>query len=287
MPALDRALDLLDRAAPTSAAQAARSIQLHGISTIPFHPAGVITAARLCGRTVEFAVVDSPGGALVLRRGLGEETEPIIRIASRAASSFGAASLRRVSAAAAALEIQVSGREAREVLIRYCGAQFLDADWFWLPLRRNRLRTLTRRILAVCSPLDAATVRAGVQRAYGGRDIDLLPPLHVIVALFGADDGFAVDRRGLVRAAAPLDWREELGKNDRIFVDALRSSRAGILGRAAFHDACVARGMTSNMFNNATRLSVVLDNPFRGAWCLRGARATPAAAAPVPRARAA
>jgi sarcosine oxidase gamma subunit len=287
MPALDHALDLVTRAAPASAAEVARSIQQHGISTIPFHPAGVIMAARLCSRTVEFEVVDSPEGALVLRRGLRGETERIIRIASRLASSFGAASLRGVSAAAAALEIRVSGPEAREVLTRYCGAQFLDADWFWLPVRaRNRLRTLTRRILAVCSPLDVATVLAGVHRAYGGRDIDLLPPLRVIAALFATDDAFAVDRRGRVRAAKPFDWRKELGKNDQIFVDALRCSREGILGRAAFHDACVARGMTSNMFNNATRLSVVLDNPFRGAWCLRGTQVTPAAAATLRPARA-
>jgi hypothetical protein len=280
MPALDRALDAVSRAAPTSAAEAARSIQEHGISSIPFHPAGLITAAHLCSRTADFEVVASPAGALVLRRALREETERIIRIASRPASSFGAASLRRVSAAAAASEIQVSGREVRELLIRYCGAQFLDADWFWLPVRpRNRLRTLTRRILAVCSPLDVATVRAGVHRAYGGRDIDLLPPLHVMAALFAADDAFAVDRRGHVRPAAPSDWQQELGKNDRIFVNALRCSRQGILGRTAFHEACLAREMTSNMFNNATRLSVVLDNPFRGAWCLRGTRVTPAAAA--------
>lgn len=287
MPALDRALDVVSRAAPTSAAEAARSIQEHGISSIPFHPAGLITAAHLCSRTADFEVVGSPAGPLVLRRALRQETERIIRIASRPASSFGAASLRRVSAATAASEIPVSGRETRELLIRYCGAQFLDADWFWLPVRaRNRLRTLTRRILAVSSPLHVATVRAGVHRAYGGRDIDLLPPLHVIAALFAADDSFAIDRRGHVRAAVPSDWQQELGKNDRIFVDALRCSRHGVLGRPAFHDACLARGMTSNMFNNATRLSVVLENPFRGVWCLRGTRVAPAAAAALRGARA-
>jgi hypothetical protein len=141
-------------------------------------------------------------------------------------------------------------------------------------------------MLSVCSPLDVAALRAGFVRACGRRDADLLPPLDVLAKLFAADGTFVVDGRRRVRASAPLDWRQELGKNDRIFVDVFRAAGDGILDRAAFHDACVTNGMSGYMFNNATRVSAILDKPLPGAWCLRGTRVNPSAAEALRRTRA-
>ena len=53
-----------------------------------------------------------------------------------------------------------------------------------------------------------------------------------------------------------------------MFVDVLRSSSTGVLDRASFHDACMARGLTTHTFSFCTAHSVVLDNPAINHWYL-------------------
>jgi hypothetical protein len=270
MPALDRALDLIDDAVPTSAAAAAHSLQLNGISMIPFHPASVISAARLSGRSVDFEVDSSAAGAYVVRRSASTERHWFVGIASRRASLFGAASLPQLISSGVASGYRLSSADVRDLVVRYCNAEFLGDDWFWLPARsQNRLRTLTRKILSVASPLDLATIRAGVCRVYPHRKAQLIPPAPVMAAFYATDPAFVIEARGRVKPLLPLDHREELGKSDSIFVDVLRSSPTGALSSTSFRDGCVVRGMTRHTFYAVARLSPVLDRRPTGEWCLR------------------
>ena len=79
--------------------------------------------------------------------------------------------------------------------------------------------------------------------------------------------------------AAELDWRRELGKADKVFVDALLSSSTGVLDHASFHDACIARGMSTPSFELRAERSAVLENLAGANWCLRGTRVSPVMAA--------
>ena len=168
-------------------------------------------------------------------------------MASRRAGSFGAVSLAALTAAGLDEGLAASEDETRSAL--GTGAEFLGDDWFWLPgERRNRVAALGRRILAVASPLDVATVRAGVVRTYPRSAGGLVPPDGVLAAFFGAHPDFAVDTLGRVGPVAELDYRAELGTTDLIFVEALRASWTGVLDRASFLEACVARGMTARTF---------------------------------------
>jgi hypothetical protein len=206
-------------------------------------------------------------------------------MASRRANSFGASSVAALAAAAADRGISVSEAQARDAVAHYLDAAFLDDDWFWLPSRsRSRLHTLTRRILAVSSPLDVTTIRAGVCRTFPGPDAVLVPPPSVMLAFYGAHPAFAVDAQGRVRPAAPLDYRTELGRNDLIFVDVLRSSWIGVLDHVSFRDACIARGMTAEAFCFCTTCSAVLEHPPGDIWCLRGTRVSAVTAAALRRA---
>ena len=210
----------------------------------------------------------------------------IARMASRQARSFGPrvwpASLLQPAIGAKSL----SDAQAREALA-HGGAEFLDDEWFWLPgRRRSRLCTLTCRILVVASPLDVATIRAGVCRTYPHSHAALVPPVDVMDAFYLANPRFAVDTQRRVRSACPLDYRTELSKTDQVFVEALRSSWTGILDDASFHDACMARGMTTRTFNVRAARSAVLDHPVADIWCLRGTRVSPITAAALRHARA-
>jgi hypothetical protein len=209
----------------------------------------------------------------------------IARMASRQAWSFGAARPAGVAAEAGDRGLHLTEAHVREVLAQG-GAKFLDGDWFWFPShRRSRLCTLTCRILAVTSPLDVATIRAGVCRTYPQPHAALVPPAGVMEAFYRASPRFAVDTQRRVRSAHLLDITTELGTTDQIFVEALRSSWTGILDDVSFHDACTARGMTMRTFNVRAARSAVLDHPENDVWCLRGTRISPITAAALRHAR--
>jgi hypothetical protein len=208
-------------------------------------------------------------------------------MACHRAGSFGAASLGELTASAVDEGIHGSPTEARKAFTQHIEAEFLEDDWFWLPrARRNRLYTLSCRILGVASPLDIATIRPGVCRTYAGGQAELVPPAGVMDAFYRAHPSFAVDTLGRVRTAGELDDQAEPSKTDQIFVDVLRSSWTGVLDRASFRDACVARGMTTRTFNARRARSAVLDNPAADIWCLRGTRVSPITAAALRHAKA-
>jgi hypothetical protein len=143
----------------------------------------------------------------------------------------------------------------------------------------NRLAMLTRRMLAVASPLDVATIRAGVCRTYPRAWMALVPEAAAMAAFYEAHPGFAIDAQGRIRSTRGLDYRSELSRTDLIFVDVLRSSWTGVLDRGPFRDGCLARGMTAQTFSLRTAHSVVLDHPAADIWCLRGTRVSPITAA--------
>ncbi len=200
---------------------------------------------------------------------------PIADIASRRVRSFGAASVAELASAEFEDGMRLSPGEARERL-RGIEAHFVDDDWFWLPAgARDRLPVLTRRVLAVTSPLELGAVRAGISRSYRRRLAFLVPPARVLQAYYSAHPEFEIDDHDRVRPTAQLDYRTELGKADRLFVEVLRSSWTGFLDRAAFLEACTTHGMSRHVFSFATAYSPVLDHPAPDAWCLRGTRFSP------------
>ena len=201
------------------------------------------------------------------------QASPIVRMAARRACSFGAASLISLIASVLDQDGPISAAQARDAVEGHADADFLDDDWFWLPgEHRNRLRTLAARILGVASPLDLATVRAGVCRTYAPRHLALVPPAAVMEAFFRVHPSFAVDALDRLRPSAPFEDEADLGKSDELFVDVLRLSWTGVLDAASFREACAIRGMTARTFNLQSAHSAVLDQPADDLWCLRGTR---------------
>ena len=75
----------------------------------------------------------------------------------------------------------------------------------------------------------------------------------------------------------PLDYRKELGETDRILVEVLRSSPAGVMDRVSFAIGCLARGMNENTFSIYSSYSCILEHLGIGIWKLRGVAVDPAA----------
>jgi hypothetical protein len=277
MPALDRALALVGELAPAPAQDVAGALRAHALASVPFHPASVLAAARLCGRASTFGIEETPSGPWVVEPDASDH-RPLVRLGGRAAATFGVASV------ADYLAMALNGKgaseaRARHVLQHHCGARAIDGGWFWLPRsQRNRIVELTQRMLSVSSPLDIWTIRAGVERAYAARLRKSIPPPAVLESFFRDHPSFSVDPQGRIAAASALDYRAQLGKWDQILVKVLRSSQKGVLDRASLRQRCLRRGMTRHSFEVAIQSSVVLDHPSPDQWCLRGQAVTPSAA---------
>ena len=281
LPALDQALELLTEAAPRTADESARLLLTHRVSTVPFSPTSVLAAAELCGRAPGFELEQTRAGLRVVTSGVGRYATKICSLASSRARSFGAVSVAELTRAAVRQGFDASAAMIRDVIEQHLDAEFLDDDWFWLPNGcDNRLIALARRILTVASPLEIATLRAGVCRAHPPTRSHLVPTAGVMAAIFSAHPEFSVLRGGQVRPAVLLDSEAELTAADRIFVDALRSSSTGVLDRTSFRRACLSRGMIANSFGPSTIRSAVLDNPTPNTWCLRGTRVNPSFVVP-------
>jgi hypothetical protein len=108
----------------------------------------------------------------------------------------------------------------------------------------------------------------GVRR----REALLVPPEAVLAALYESHPAFELDSQRRVRPSVPLDVETELPRSDRILVEALRASWTGVLERRVLRAACAARGLADGTFESGLSYSVVVDNPARDLWCLRGTR---------------
>jgi hypothetical protein len=273
LPALDRALELLENAAPCPAEYGAALLPERGVAIAPFHPESVLKAAELCGREPGFQLEGTRAGARIVTDPMPRCSGEFVRLASRRATLFGAVSLAAMVGVAAACGLDVSESRARDILDQDAEAHFLDDDWFWLPKRRrNRLATLTGRILSVASPLDVETLRAGISRAYAPRDAIHLPSPPVINELYAAHPDFSIDDRGRIRLARRAGEVGVLNRADRILLAAFRTAPHGLLERATLRDACIAQGLTRHAVHGLIARSPLLDSPARNRWCLRGAR---------------
>jgi hypothetical protein len=272
MPALDRALGLLVAAAPCPAEEGADLLRRRGIATVSFRPESVLEAAELCGREAGFQLEQTPRGARIVVDPTPPYRGVLVRLASSRTGAFGAARLGGLVETMGAQGIEVSDARARDLLEHHAEAEFLDDDWLWLPNRsRNRLVTLTHRMLAATSPLAVETLRGGMLRSYPRRDAAFLPPRPVLSALYEAHPEFSKDRRGRVRAASHTPNGNPLTDQERILLDVFRAAPRSVLDRAALRDACVARGMNEHTFRVLMSRTPLLDSPGPNQWRARGA----------------
>ncbi len=290
LPTLERALETLANSAPLDVDKASELLKQRSITTIPFHPESVLTAAEFCGHAATFKLDTGRQGAYIITNSTLAYASRVKLIAGRLASASGVSNITEIAAAAANKELSVTTEQVREALRQYTSAQFLDdnAVWFWMPdgkPNRNRLHNVTRRILSVASPLDPSTIREGISRYYRHRlpsqssQTLIVPPRSVLTAFYAANPSFVVEEDGQISPIVPLDYRKELGATEQVFVEVLRSTPTGILDRQGFFKACEERGVNMNTLNSFLSSSPIIQQVDTGIWSLRGVRVDPVAVA--------
>lgn len=273
VPALDKAIEALDRAADTFESDAASLLRRQGICFESFLPAGVVSAAQLLGRPYRFEV--GPDKAAV--RLPGDTKSKVFKRALK--------SLSNVSHVASVLELQarileVEGEEppldtVRAFLARHQNVVWLDDDhdWFWVRQGegRNRILGQIRKILAVAGSLSLESLREGVLRHHRTRNVVL--PRNALAGLCRAA-GFGV-LDGTVSGGEREKMGEILGTVEATMVDVLRSE-GGVARGATLEEGCTRRGVNRHSFYVYLSYSPFLERMAPSVYALRGAKIDPA-----------
>jgi hypothetical protein len=172
MPALDRALEVMRRHAPILPEAASILLRREKISADPFHPQGLLEAARICGRTPTFELVKLNDKEILATGPLQKNANSIIQTAYKQAGASGVSNVSEVVEECRWIGEEIDEAHAAAVLKHLSEAEFLQDDWFWRPSApqdRNRLINLTRKMLSVASPIHVSVLREGVRRQYRAR----------------------------------------------------------------------------------------------------------------------
>lgn len=285
MPKLDRALDLLEQHAPLTLSQASRILRNDNITRAEFNIYSLLETANLLGKTTTLQICDLKGGDMLVSEPSVKAIQIMPGIARKLAGQSGVSNVYYVMDILASKNLNITEKEVRRVLSANPSIKFLNEDWFWatdVKDNRNRLRNVVRRMLSVVSPQSLVTIRDGVRRQYTWRmktnkrfETLAVPPLDVMKSFLEEHKDFMVEGDE-VRPSLPLDYNKELGETERVLVDVLRTSPAGVMDRASFAESCYARGMNENTFNVYTTYSCIVDHLGVDLWKLRGVNVDPA-----------
>ena len=153
-----------------------------------------------------------------------------------------------------------------------------------IPDIKERVRNVSHKMLSVAAPIELAFLREGVRREFRYRKYRglrtwplIVPPRSVLMSYFKGHSEFEILSDSLISPVSPLDYRSELALNERILVDALRSTPACVLDRASFWKECTRRHMNENTFSLYLSYSPVIVHYGLDVWSLRGVHVDPAA----------
>lgn len=285
LPQLDAALRLIELKAPISKAEAAQLLHKEGITSVPFDPAGLLSAAECLHRETSLVATVAAGTELIVNEPARKAVARIATLARRLAGKSGVANTLMVIDKLEEEDLVADQETVRRTIEELPELQFLDEDWFWatdLPRNRNRLVNVTNRMLSAVSPQTVHGLREGARRNYRWRASStprlhdlVLPPILVMQRFYEQHPDYEVDESN-VRPVIPLDYKRELGDAERTFVEVLRSSPSGVLDRRSLAEGCLSRGMLENTFNVFSTYSCILEHVTLDVWKLRGAHVDPA-----------
>lgn len=227
-PALDRALALLDQAAPLTTEAAARMLRGQVSTSECITVEAILEAARLLHRSASIELRDSGPVHWVCHPGdevTGARDVSTIRTrAGRLCDSSGATtldSLREALSKRDHLDISIENLVA--LLPHLPGFEWLDEDlgWFWVVgrnVRRNRFFNLLTKVLSVAGQLSLDEVRHALRRSR--RLIGPFPPASVLREMCERQPGIHLQGQ-VVRPDAPLDHRQVLQGTELYVVELL------------------------------------------------------------------
>lgn len=276
LPMLDRALLLSNSSTPLLAADLEEKLRSEGISKIAFRSEGLITAAEILDRPVEFELVEIEQTRVAVPRALAEKCKSVITLARRAVEHWGTSTI-------ADLVDQMGDGHRKDISVSLvmslleASPDFVWLDksnggWFWLrSVQRNRILNQIFKILAVAPRIRLSDLRTGVSRNY--RLEGFAPPRRVLAQLCKYQPGLQVDG-DWVFAIVPIARSEILSGVEAVLADILLRN-GPIMTRTEFEDLSVRAGINRAAFYMYLANSPILAKYAKGVYGLRGAHAEP------------
>ena len=279
-PAVEQALELLDRTLPCTGEQLAAALSAEGLTSLPLWTAdGFRAAVGLTGRTLDIGE----------RNGLIGRPEELaaaaaVKAAARAVSNaHGIASAATVTRRLARRTDNPVPYDMVEARLRANPAlHWVDDSWFWADHRPggNRLVNTSLRILAVISPQTLGDLREGIQRHFAFRVsaraqnpeyADLAAPAaEQLAAFYVGHPSFRTLPDGRIEATAPVGV-EMLGEEAQALIAVLRGQPHLAMDRLSLCAACDEIGMNRSTVSVRTTYSEWLKRFGHNVWGLRGA----------------
>ncbi|MGH7240234.1 MAG: hypothetical protein ACREHG_09275, partial [Candidatus Saccharimonadales bacterium] len=155
MPRLDQALTLLEENAPINFEHASTLMQQSGITRELFHPNSLLEAAKLLGKNTTLSICETRTGKLLVNGADNKLIRQIQITARKLAGQSGATNVFFVLDALKEQRHIVEEDYLLKILHSASNFHFLNNDWFLatdIPIARNRLRNVARKILSLQSP---------------------------------------------------------------------------------------------------------------------------------------
>jgi hypothetical protein len=263
LPLTEQALRVVEAAAPSPRPDIARTLMEQGISTRPFDPAGVITAAELAGLRVGVLELDG----LVVSKDAAAVPERAMSLARALVARHGATSVSELSR-----RLQDSGLSAaalRRLLEHRGEVTWLDQrrEWLVVPSKNSRAGTGLRKMLSIARSLSLADIDEGLRRS--ARPVTL--PRTILRSMCETFDWLAVDRRSdAVTATVPLDPARTLSPLERELVRIFRTD-GPVLAFARAVQLAAEAGINPTSAGLYLTRTPVLQTVARGRYAVRGA----------------
>ena len=275
-PALDRALVLAAHAAPTTAHDLARRLADERVSTRPFDPEGLLTAAAVLGRGPTFALETVKDVRVVLPDPPDPASDTVTLIA--AIVDTARAIVRRAGAARVG---EVTGRVAADLaawveddLVTAVVSEPDDfvwlerrTGWFYLPsVAKNAVASRVAKVLSVAGAATLSDLHAGIRRDERMREFVM--PEYILGELCERLPDARLE--GDLVVADPRRAPEDVLERTEL---TLFQALVRVGGQADRHDleaACLAAGMKASSFNNRIAYSPIVVDLGHGLYGLRG-----------------
>ena len=259
-PALDRALDFIQRRLPIAVTDLQNELSQAGLTAVNLRLENIQKAAKLLDRPIPFALVTASGNRLAVDAEHAKMPLLAAEIAKQEVYYHGVANLDRIQTA---LREKYSDQIQRPTVVRMLefieGFRWLDEEtgWFWLPsTRRHGLPKAIQKILSVAKRIRVAELRTAVGR--NRRMWPDVPPEEVILE-FCRQVPDVVVKGDLVVADPPLDWTKTLTGVEAQLVKILKT-HGPVMERGELEDLCASAGMNRFSFHAFVACSTVIKH---------------------------
>ena len=270
-PALDRALAMIDDLVPCSADRIEAELVAQGLTAIGMTIEAVAVGAKLLGRAVDFKVVKSETGRLVIRPEQYDDVLAAMDTAKKDVYFHGLATVQQIAEAVAAENKRKADSSlTRQTLMLMNGFCWLDepTGWFHLAsIQRHGLPKAIDKVLAVAGRVTVAQLCKALSR--NRRLWREPPPAKVLSAFCRQMPGVRITDDWII-SDPPRDWRKALTGVEAKLVEVLMA-HGPLMERGAMEDLCVAEGMNRFSFHAFISWSPVIVQYGHSIYGLLGA----------------